>query len=97
AEKVVSGEGNKGFVICGSGIGIAIAANKVKGIRAGTAVDPKQAEDSVNDEDLNVLALPADFIDEKQAKDIVEAFLDTPFSGIERHVRRVNKIKELEK
>ncbi|MEX1063967.1 MAG: RpiB/LacA/LacB family sugar-phosphate isomerase [Candidatus Paceibacterota bacterium] len=97
AEKVTSGEGNKGIVVCGSGIGIAIAANKVKGIRAGTATDAKQAKDSVNDEDLNVLALPADFIDEKQAKDIVEAFLDTPFSGIERHVRRVNKIKELEK
>lgn len=91
------GENSKGVLICGSGIGVAIAANKIKGIRAGTAINAKQIHDSVNDEDLNVLAISADYTNEAEAQEIVRTFLETKFSGAERHVRRVNKIKELEK
>ena len=97
AEKVASEASAKGILICGSGIGVAIAANKIKGMRAGTAANAEQVRASVNDEDLNVLALSADYTSEEQAKEITKTFLETKFSGVERHVRRVNKIKELEK
>jgi ribose 5-phosphate isomerase B len=91
------GDDSRGILICGSGIGVAIAANKIKGIRAGTAINAKQIHDSVNDEDLNVLAISADYTSEAEAKEIVKIFLETKFSGGKRHIRRVNKIKEIEK
>lgn len=90
-------ESSRGILVCGSGIGVAIAANKIKGIRAGTATSAEQVKASVNDEDLNVLAISADYTDESQAKEIVKTFLETKFSEEERYVRRVNKIKKLEK
>lgn len=90
------GENSKGVLICGSGIGVAIVANKTKGARAGTAINAKQIHDSVNDEDLNVLAISADYTSESEAREIMKTFLETKFSGAERHVRRVNKIKSLE-
>ena len=88
------GEPSRGVLICGSGIGVAIAANKIKGIRAGTAMKVEQARASVNDEDLNVLAISADYTSEQDAEGIVKTFLETKFSGEERHLRRINKIKE---
>jgi len=87
---------NRGILICGSGIGIAIAANKIKGVRAGTAANPKQAEAAVHDEDMNVLSLSADFLNEKEAKDIVQAFIEAKFGNEERYNRRLNKIEALE-
>ncbi|PJE51479.1 MAG: ribose-5-phosphate isomerase [Candidatus Yanofskybacteria bacterium CG10_big_fil_rev_8_21_14_0_10_36_16] len=96
AEKVASSEGSRGILICGSGVGVAIAANKIKGIRAGTILSPEQVKASVNDEDLNVLALSADYVDEEINQEIIKAYLDSNFSGEERHVRRLNKIKEME-
>lgn len=86
----------RGIVLCGSGIGIAIAANKVSGVRAGTCATPEQAAAARADEDLNVLALSADALDVQRAKAIVEVFLATPFSDAERHVRRVGKLKGIE-
>ena len=97
AEKVTANPNNKGILICGSGIGVAIAANKIKGVRAGTAASAEQVKASVNDEDLNVLAISADYTSEAEAQEIVKTFLETKFSSAERHARRVNKIKELEK
>src|SRR3989344_2896599 len=94
-DKVVSNPEHKGILTCGSGIGIAIAANKIKGVRAGTATSAEQAKASVNDEDLNVLAISADYTSEAEAQEIVKTFLETKFSSAERHARRVNKIKEL--
>lgn len=91
------GENAKGILICGSGIGIAITANKIKGVRAGTATSTEQVRASVNDEDLNILAISADYTNENLAQEIVKVFLETKFSGEERHVKRVNKIKDLEK
>ncbi|MEK7151636.1 MAG: RpiB/LacA/LacB family sugar-phosphate isomerase [Patescibacteria group bacterium] len=97
AEKVSSNPESRGILICGSGVGVAIVANKIIGIRAGTATNAEQVKASINDEDLNVLALSADYTDENMAKEIVKTFLENKFSGAERHVRRINKIKELEK
>ncbi|OGN28132.1 MAG: hypothetical protein A3A33_02140 [Candidatus Yanofskybacteria bacterium RIFCSPLOWO2_01_FULL_49_25] len=95
-EKVASHAGNHGILICGSGEGIAIAANKIDGIRAGTCSSPEQAMASVNDEDLNVLALSADYLTEDQVHAITKAFLEARFSGAERHKRRITEIDALE-
>lgn len=95
AQKVAAEPDAKGILICGSGVGVVIAANKVKGIRAGTAINAGQIKDSVSDEDTNILGISADYLS-GQAEEIVKTFLETKFSGQARHVRRVNKIKELE-
>jgi ribose 5-phosphate isomerase B len=95
-DKVVEVAGSRGILICGSGIGVCIAVNKIKGIRAGTMAGPEQTKASVMDEDTNVLCLSVDYIDEKVNSDIAKAFLEAEFSGEERHARRVNKIKDLE-
>ena len=93
AERVVGDTESRGILICGSGAGVAIAANKVRGIRAATIVDSRQAQMARSDEDINILALPADFIDEQKAREIVDVFLGTPFSAEERHIRRLKKIE----
>ena len=97
ALKVSQNQELRGILICGSGVGVAIAANKIKNIRAGTAINSEQIKDSVSDENTNVLAISADYFSEEQAKEIAKSFLEAKFSGEERHVRRINKIKELEK
>ena len=89
-------EDTRGIVICGSGVGVDIAANKIKGVRCGLGFSVEQVLSARKDDDINILALAADFIDEKQAKEIVKVFLETPFSGEERHKRRIEKIKKLE-
>lgn len=87
----------KGILICGSGVGVSIAANKIKNVRASLISEPKQGHDSRADEDPNVLALSADYTSEDKAREIVDAWLSTPFSGAERHVRRVKKIAAIER
>jgi len=91
------GNNTKGILICGSGIGVCIVANKIKGVCAGTMSSPEQTRASVNDEDTNVLCLSADFTSEEKNLEIVKTFMETKFSGLERHVRRVDKIRGLEK
>ncbi|MBI5079456.1 RpiB/LacA/LacB family sugar-phosphate isomerase [Candidatus Wolfebacteria bacterium] len=98
AEKIdgdASGE-SRGIVICGSGAGVSIVANKFKGARCVTAISPEQAAATRKDEDTNILALAADFLSEEVAKNIAKIWLETPFSGEERHKRRLAKIKEIE-
>ena len=90
------GESSKGILICGSGIGIDVAANKIDGIRAGTISSPKQAIAAVHDEDLNVVSLSADFLSEEKAEEIVKAFLETHYEKTERYERRLDKIEDLE-
>lgn len=87
---------NRGILICGSGVGVDIVANKIKNIRSALGFDPKQAQISRNDDNANVLSLSADFISEGLAKEIVKTWLETPFSGLEHHARRIDKIKEIE-
>ncbi|HVM76687.1 MAG TPA: RpiB/LacA/LacB family sugar-phosphate isomerase [Candidatus Paceibacterota bacterium] len=86
-------EGDRGIVICGSGAGVDIAANKIKGIRAVLAMSPHHVEAARHDDDVNVLALAADFVKEPDAMAIVDEFLKTEFDREEKYVRRVKKIE----
>ena len=94
AHAVVNGECEKGILICGTGIGISIAANKVKGIRAAVCTDCFTAEATRLHNDANMLSIGAGVTGEFLALDIIEKFLDTPFSGEERHKRRIGKIED---
>lgn len=97
AEKVSRDpEQSRGIVICGSGIGVAVTADKFRGLRAGLCTSAELAAMGRRDDDINVLALAADITDEKTAGDILQAFLNTPFSGEERHKRRIEKIHKIE-
>jgi len=97
AQKVAEDpENNRGILICGSGIGVDIVANKIKGIRSALCFDVKQAQASRNDDNANILSLSANFISESLAKEIVKIWLETPFSGEENHARRIDKIKKIE-
>lgn len=98
AEKVAEDlEGNRGVLICGSGVGVDIVANKFKGIRSALVFKTQQARMSRNDDNTNILSLAADFIDENSAKEILRVWLETPFSRVERYARRLEKIKAIEK
>lgn len=97
AEKVAeSPEENRGILICGSGVGVDIAANKFKGIRSALIFNEKQAFLSRNDDDANVISLAADFLNEVQSRKILEVWIKTDFSREERHKRRLDKIRDLE-
>ena len=87
----------KGIVICSSGIGVCVAANKVRGVRAGLCTNKKQARLAREDDDINVLCLSADYVTDLVNKNIVKIFLTTKFSSEERHIRRIKKIKTYEK
>ncbi len=89
-------EDNRGILICGSGVGVDITANKIKGIRSALCFDVKQAQASRNDDNANVLSLPADYISENLAREIVKIWLETPFSDSEHYARRIDKIKKIE-
>jgi ribose 5-phosphate isomerase B len=101
AEKVgraiQNGEVDRGILICGSGVGAAIAANKMRGIRAGVCHDTYSAHQSVEHDDANVLALGARVIGPALAVEVVRAFLKARFTGKERYVRRVSKVVKLER
>ncbi|MBO5087457.1 MAG: ribose 5-phosphate isomerase B [Lachnospiraceae bacterium] len=94
AGAVASGECDKGILICGTGIGISIAANKVKGIRAALCHDCFSAQATREHNDANMLAMGARVIGPGLALRIVDIFLDTPFSNDERHIRRIDMIEE---
>ena len=94
AKAVASGECERGIIICGTGIGISIAANKVHGIRAALCGDCFSAEATRQHNDANVLALGARVVGPGLALKIVDTFLDTPFSNSERHIRRIEMIED---
>lgn len=94
AEAVADGRCEKGIVICTTGIGISISANKVKGIRCALCSDPLSAKMTRLHNDANMLAMGAGIVGENLALEIVETFLNTPFSGEERHSRRISLIEE---
>ncbi len=87
----------RAILICGSGVGACVAANKMKGIRAGLCHDTYSAHQGVEHDDINVLCLGARVIGEELAKELVMAFLAARFTGEERHVRRLAKIQTIEK
>jgi ribose 5-phosphate isomerase B len=94
-QAVVEGKADRGILLCGTGIGMCIIANKFSGIRAAPCHDELTAELSRRHNDANVLCLPADLIGEELIRRIVEVFLNTPFEG-GRHERRIKKIAEFE-
>ena len=94
AEQIRSGECEKGILICGTGIGISIAANKVKGIRAALCHDCFSAEATRLHNDANILCMGGRVVGPGLALKIVDVFLNSPFSGDERHIRRIGLIEE---
>ena len=91
------GRAERGILICGSGVGACVAANKIKGIRAGLCHDTYSAHQGVEHDNINVLCLGARVIGEELAKELSTAFLSAEFTGEERHRRRLAKIEVLEK
>ena len=96
ARRVASGEVERGIVVCGSGAGAAIAANKVRGCRAALAHDTYTAHQCVEHDDANVITFGSRIIGEEIAKEVVKAFVSAQFTHEERHVRRLNKVIQLE-
>ena len=93
---VLGGTAERGVLICGSGVGASVAANKLKGIRAAVCHDTYSAHQGVEHDDMNVLVLGSRVIGPALGRELVTAFLHATFSGEERHVRRLNKVKALE-
>ncbi len=96
-ERLQRGECERGIVICGSGVGAAVAANKMKGVRACLCHDTYSAHQGVEHDAMNVLCLGAKIIGEALALELVRAFLGAKFDGIARHQRRLDKITVLER
>jgi RpiB/LacA/LacB family sugar-phosphate isomerase len=96
AEAVAAGRAERGVLLCGSGVGASVAANKIRGVRAGLCHDCYSARQGVEHDDMNVLVLGARVIGSALAEDLVRAFVAARFSGEARHVRRLAKIREME-
>lgn len=95
-DAVAAGRADRGILVCGSGAGAAIAANKIKGIRAVQCNDTYTAAQSVEHDDANVIAIGARVVGDAVALDLVARFLEAEFSNEERHLRRLEKVKALE-
>lgn len=99
AEKVGSivgkGEG-RGVLLCGSGVGVDVAANKLDGVRASIGKNPEQVKAGREDDDMNILVIAADYTKEEEAKEMLKVFLETEFAKKERFVKRLNEIKKIE-
>jgi ribose 5-phosphate isomerase B len=97
SEEILVRKADRGILICGSGVGACVAANKFPGIRAATCHDSFSAHQGVEDDNVNVLCLGARVIGPELAKDIVKIWLGASFSGAERHKRRLSKIENFER
>ena len=95
-EAIRRGEAQRAVVICGSAVGVMVAANKFPGIRAGACHDTYSAHQGVEHDDMNVLCLGARIVGQELARELVRAFICAQFTGEERHVRRLNKVKAIE-
>ena len=93
---ILSGECEKGILICGSGVGASVAASKFKGIRASMCHDTFSAHQGVEDDDMNVLCLGSGIVGLSLSVDLIEVFMNAKFKGEERFVRRLKKVKEIE-
>jgi RpiB/LacA/LacB family sugar-phosphate isomerase len=96
AKEIGAGRADRGILICGSGVGASVAANKVPGIRAAVCHDTYSAHQGVEHDDMNVIALGARIIGCELAREIVRSFLRAEFSEEKRHIRRLNKVKAIE-
>ncbi len=95
-EALLGAEGERGILVCGSGVGASVAANKLRGIRAGLCHDTYSARQGVEHDDMNVLCLGSEIVGAELAGELVRAFLAARFGGEERFVRRLEKIQEME-
>lgn len=93
---ILDGKAERGILLCGSGVGASVAVNKIPGIRAGLCHDTFSAHQGVEDDNANVLCMGARVIGHQLALEIVKTFLHAKFSGAERHVRRLNKVHQIE-
>jgi RpiB/LacA/LacB family sugar-phosphate isomerase len=93
---ILAGKADRGVLVCGSGVGASVAANKLPGIRAAVCHDTYSARQGVEHDDMNILVLGARIVGEELARELVRAFLAAKFTAEERHLRRVAKIKALE-
>jgi RpiB/LacA/LacB family sugar-phosphate isomerase len=93
---VTAGEADRGIVVCGSGVGASIAANKLPGVRAGLTHDTYSAHQGVEHDDMNVICIGSRVIGEEVAMEVVDAFIGARFNPEERYLRRLNKIRALE-
>jgi len=93
---VLDGRAERGVLICGSGVGASVAANKLRGIRAGLCHDTYSAHQGVEHDDMNILVLGARVIGQALAVDLMSTYIGAKFSNEERHVRRLNKVKALD-
>lgn len=96
AEAVAEDPENRGVLLCGSGVGVDVVANKIKGVRSALVSDVKRAVGARTDDNANVISLPADILDEEMAYEIIKAFLTTDFSAEPRYVRRLKKLEKIE-
>jgi ribose 5-phosphate isomerase B len=96
AESVASGKADRGIMLCGSGVGASVAANKVKGVRASVCHDTYSAHQGVEHDDMNVLCMGARIIGEELVREIAQSFASAKFSGEERHQRRLDKVLAME-
>ena len=96
ARAVADGKADRGIILCGSGVGACVTANKVKGVRACVCHDPYSAGQGVEHDDMNVLCLGGRIVGPALLPDLVNAFLDAKFSGEERHQRRLDKVLAIE-
>ncbi|MDX9865998.1 MAG: RpiB/LacA/LacB family sugar-phosphate isomerase [Anaerolineaceae bacterium] len=96
AKVLIAGQANRAVLMCGSGIGISMAANKIKGIFAGLCHDTYSAHQGVEHDEMNALCMGGLVIGTELAKDIVKAFLNAVPDGVESHVRRMEKVRKLE-
>ncbi len=96
ARKVANGEAERGIMMCGSGVGASVAANKIVGVRAAVCHDVYSAHQGVEHDHMNVLCIGARIVGEEVAKELVAAFAGAHFSGEERHQRRLDKVLALE-
>ena len=97
AEKVsLHSETSRGILICGSGVGVDVTANKFKNVRSALGITSDQIYDARHDDNVNILSLAADYMNPEDAEKIVQVFLSTPFSGEERFSRRIEKITQIE-
>lgn len=96
AGHVTKSPDHRGVIVCGSGVGMCITANKIPGIRCGLGMMPEQVRAARADDDITMLALASDYITTTDALAMVDAFVNTPFIANESHVRRIQKISQLE-
>jgi len=96
-ETIIAGRADRGILVCGSGVGVSVAANKIPGIRAAICHDSYSAHQGVEHDSMNVLCIGARIVGEEVATELIQAFLKAQFTNEERHVRRLNKLLGIER